>query len=411
MPGLMRRLAKIAVFLLVLPAHYAFAGDTAQIKVMTQNQYLGADLTPLVAAGDDLAAFNQALIDVLEAIGNSNYPERVESLAQTIADGGSDLVGLQEIWAFGCTPTPFAFVPDPCGYFGPAFNDHLQATMDALLDLGADYYVAARVQNLTVEPVLFPGFPAGIPVDINTDGFPDILVTVKDRDVILARGNIDATPVAYPCTKPSLDGCNFEFVASLPDLTINGSTIAIDIERSFVAVDAMVRGNAFRFVNTHLEVRFPSPIDPLSRIFQSVQATELIGTLAAYPAPPGTRLIVVGDINSDPEDPYPSPSTGPFLTPYQQFVTGLSYLGDQISSPLIDTWTLNRKQSPGLTCCEAADLLNPLSIHDRRVDMIFSLNEPDKVKSRTLNTRPQDKTASGLWPSDHATVAAKLKFK
>ena len=406
-----QRLSILAIFLLALPAHPVLADDVAKIKVMTQNQYLGADLSPLIAAGDDLALFNQALVDVLEAIGASNYPERVESLARTIAKGGSDLIGLQEIWAFGCTPAPFASVPDPCGYFGPAFNDHLEATVDALLDIGADYYVAARSQNLTVEPVLFPGFPAGIPVDINTDGSPDILVTVKDRDAILARSNIVATPFTYPCTKPSLDGCNFEFVASLPDLVIGGSTIEINIERGFVAVDAVVRGDAFRFVNTHLEVRFPSPVNNLSRIFQSVQASELIGTLAAFPPPPGTRLIVVGDINSDPDDPYPAPGFGDFLTPYQQFVLGLSYQGVPISEPYVDTWTLNRKPSPGLTCCEAADLLNPVSIHDRRVDMIFSLDVPDKVKAETRNTRPKDKTLSGLWPSDHATVAAKLKFK
>ena len=59
---------------------------------------------------------------------------------------------------------------------------------------------------------------------------------------------------------------------------------------------------------------------------------------------------------------------------------------------------------------------NAKSIHDRRVDVIFSLDKPEKVRARTLNTRPRNKTPSlpwfpdRLWPSDHATVVAKLWF-
>lgn len=382
-----RRSALAAIFLLFLPAGSALADDVGLVKVITQNQYLGADLTPLLLAGNDPVAVNQALIDILLTIGANNYPERVQALAQTIADGANDLIGLQEVWAFDCTPTPFAPIPDPCSYFGPAFNDHLQATLDALLDLGADYYLAAQVQNLAIEAVLFPGFPPGFPIDINLDGLPDVVVAARDRDVILARGSVVATPAPYPCVKPSLDGCNFENVIPL---SVGG--LEINLERGFVAVDAIVRGDAYRFVNTHLEVESPAPI------VQSLQASELIGMLAAYPPLSGTRLLVVGDINSDPDDPDLSDD---FPTPYHQFET----------AGYTDTWTLNRKESPGLTCCEAEDLLNEVSIHDRRVDMIFALDAPDKVMAKILNTRPQDKTASGLWPSDHATVAAKLKFR
>ena len=408
----MARLLALATFYVLFSfAHVQADNDKVVIKVMTQNQYLGADLSQILTAGNDPVLFNQALIDVLNDIGNSNYPERVLSLAETIADSNSDLIGLQEIWAFGCTPTPFSSVTDPCNYFGPAFNDHLEATMDALADLGADYYVAARVQNLTVDPVLIPIFPVpGIPVDIDFNGLPDILVTVKDRDAILARGDIVTEVVDYDCAKESLEGCNFETVAALPPLDINGISFQIKIERGFVAVDATIRGEPIRFVDTHFEVRFPNPADLTSRVVQSVQASELLGWLAAYPPPAGTRLIVVGDINSDPDDPYPRPASGPFLTPYQQFVSGRDYLDAQISQAYNDVWTLKKKQKPGLTCCEAGDLLNPKSIHDRRVDMIFSLDEPDKVKARTLNTRKKDKTPSGLWPSDHATVVARLRF-
>jgi len=392
----------IAMGMLLVPLANVHADDEARIKVMTQNQYLGADLTPLVTAGGDPNAFNAAMIGVLQAISASNYPERVHRLAQTIADSDADLVALQEMWKLDCIPTSQT-IPDPCGLFGPAFNDHLQDTLDALGGIGADYYPAAQSRNVTVQ---FVGFPVpGLPLFLDPDPFPDVFVTIVDRDVILAHGEVTAEPVDFYCVKPSLDGCNFETVAST-DI----GPIALDIERGFVAVDAKVRGNRYRFVNTHLEVRFPDPTNPFSRFIQSVQATELIGLLASQPPTPDTELMVVGDINSAPDDPYPSPTTGPFLTPYQQFVSGLSFQGAPISAPYNDVWSTKYEERPGPTCCEAANLRNRVSDHDRRIDIVFSATVPDKIRARTLNTKPNDKTASGLWPSDHATVVAELEF-
>jgi hypothetical protein len=88
----------------------------------------------------------------------------------------------------------------------------------------------------------------------------------------------------------------------------------------------------------------------------------------------------------------------------------MTLAGAWISDAYNDVWTLQRKQKPGLTCCEAADLRNAVSNHDRRVDMIFSLSVPKKVKAKVLNTKRKGKKASGLWPSDHATVTAKIEF-
>lgn len=398
-PGLLVAAASI---LLLTPFSQALADDDAKINVMTQNQYLGADLAPIVSAGDNPDLFNSAVIAALQSISANNYPERVNALAKTIAKKKPHIVALQEMWSFGCIPTS-PTIADPCGLFGPAFNDHLTATLAALNEHGANYYEAATVQNLTIVDV---GFPVpGIPVflDLNLD--PDIFVTVIDRDVILARGDVMTTPVTYACVWPSQDGCNFDIVASA---SLGGNPLRI--ERGFVAVDAVVKGDSYRVVNTHLEVRFPDPENLQSRIVQSIQATELLGTLAYQPGPPGSRLLLLGDINSDPNDPYPSEESGPFLTPYQQFVTGLTFDATQFPLDFNDVWTLQRKQKPGLTCCEAPDLRNETSIHERRVDMIFSESSPDKVKAKVLNTRPKDKTESGLWPSDHAPVVAKLRF-
>ena len=116
----------------------------------------------------------------------------------------------------------------------------------------------------------------------------------------------------------------------------------------------------------------------------------------------------MGDFNSDPNDVPPAL----FLTPYQQITSGLAIDGTPVSMAFSDTWLLRPQDQPGLTCCEDGDLLNATSDHDRRVDIIFSKSAPDNVNaSKVLNTSPDDKTASGLWPSDHASVDAMLQFR
>ncbi len=318
--GLAGFILTIVFSVLIVPADVAADSAKAKIRVMTQNQYLGADLAPIVEA-ETPSEFNTAVIVALSDVAANNYPERVQSLAATIANRSPHFVGLQEMFAFECTPISFT-IPDPCARFEPAFNDHVTATLTALDVLGVNYYEAGTVKNLSLDFV-FPGPTSvfgipGIPVFLDFDFLPDIFVTVIDRDVILARSDIIATPTPFICAKPSMNGCNYVNVA--------GTSVAgvpINIERGFVAVDATIKGDAFRFVNTHLEVRFPDPDDLLSMGLQALQSTELLFALTTNPEPADSRVIVVGDFNSDPNDMPPAP----FLTPYRQFVSGLAIDG------------------------------------------------------------------------------------
>jgi len=403
-PALPGIILTIAISLILTPVDGAAGGAKAKLRVMTQNQYLGADLAPIVAA-ETAGEFNDAVIVALSDVAANNYPERVQSLAATIANRSPHLVGLQEMFAFQCYPVSFT-IPDPCAAFGPAFNDHLTATLAALGDLGANYYEAATVKNLSLDFV-FPGPTSGfgvpgIPVFLDLDFLPDIFVTVIDRDVILARSDVFATPAPFVCAKPSMDGCNYFNVA---ETAVAG--IPINIERGFVAVDATIKGDQFRFVNTHLEVRLPDPDNVLSNALQAQQATELLLFMTLQPEPADSRVVVVGDFNSDPNDV----PLIPIVTPYLQITNGIAINGVPVSLPFSDTWLLRGKDDAGLTCCEDGDLLNVTSAHERRVDIIFSKTAPDKVNaSRVLNTKTIDKTPSGLWPSDHATVDALLKY-
>ena len=249
--------------------------------------------------------------------------------------------------------------------------------------LGSAYAVAARVENFKL--VSFGAYP-GIPFLYNN--VPAYLQVI-DRDVILARSNVTTSVFkGYPCGKPSLDGCNYQ--VDLP-LTQLGTSI----KRGFVMVDASVNGKTYRFVNTHLENE-AGPFIPGE--VQSAQASQLIQT-ALSTTPSGARLIIVGDTNSAPTDP---PASVP--TPYMLFA----------AAGLVDTWLLRPGNVAGLSCCQLENLANRVSALTRRVDLILARERPFNVKeARLIGEVAADRLAPpglGLWPSDHASVAAGMQY-
>ncbi len=405
----LRKLVSALVLLSASLSQVAFAGGDrhvgrfVDIVVMTQNQYLGADLVPIVAA-PDAETYNLEVIKALTTIANNNLPERAQALAETIAQRRPHLVALQEVFAFECIDL---FGTGGCAAFDGAFNDHLTATTAALADLGAHYNVAAVVQNLTLPPP-FLGLP-GIPVVLDP-ALPPIFVSVIDRDVILARSDIETTKVDFGCARVSIDGCNFETVAeaSLPN-PAGGDPIPLRIERGFVAVDATINGADYRFVNTHFEVQNPSP-DPQAPILQAAQASELWSAIL-FNQQFGQRLIVAGDINSSPDDaPFPGPGGSTVQPPYAQLANGTDLFGSPLPYAMKDVWTQLRFKRKGYTCCQLADLSNARSMHDERIDVVFTYPAAKRAFANVLDSRVWDKTQSGLWPSDHGSVIAWLKY-
>lgn len=385
------RLRALATAMLVTSC----AAVAADIDVMTQNQYLGADLAPVLGAATadpfDPVAFNTAVVATLGKIAATRPAERVRALADEIADRRPDVVGVQEAYAFGCmplggsTPEPGKGCDDPS--IRTAFTDHLQDTERAL---HGKYVLAGRVTNLSI---------LAIPFTVNGHS---ALLSVVDRDAIFVRKSLRANAVdlvaAAGCRKRSDQGCNFDVAP--PTFTTALGPIAI--ERGFLAVDVTVAGRAYRVFNTHLEQRLLAPNLPDTRLLQVGQANQLL--LAALIPLPGRRVIVMGDFNSSPEDTIPG-----VPTPYQLF---------SVVGGFTDAWVMGVhgwRADPGLTCCQAEDLLNRKSRLYERIDLIFSLTTPTRVvDAQLIGDRIDDKTRppgrGGLWPSDHAAVAATLKF-
>jgi endonuclease/exonuclease/phosphatase family metal-dependent hydrolase len=384
------------VHVLVLGISAPASADVRTIKVMTQNQYLGADLAPLILAQTP-EEFAAALTAVLTQIAANDFPLRSRRLATEIALTRPDLVALQEVVDIrlnGANP-------------GPPFVDHLARTLADLAARSQRYVVAATVANVSLT----------IPIDVDADGDVD-LVSVVDRDVILAREDVAFTrlaghftagglcgvpipnpvPVApFPVTlqsMPSADGCNYTVGAAL-----NTPFGPLTSERGFVGVDATVRGRPYRVVNTHLEISRPDPGNPASGIFQTLQAVELVGTLQAL-TPPDMTLVVLGDFNSSPNDV----PIGGIVPPYP-LIAGSGYG---------DVWKTNRLaflDPEGFTCCQAEDLSNTSSQMDERIDVIFVRGAsfvPFAFVTGRVPLFPLRRPPN--WASDHGGVFAELFF-
>jgi hypothetical protein len=367
----------------------ASAAAAADIDVMTQNQYLGADIAPLVEPGISQDEFLARVAIALQQVAENRPRERIVALAAEIAARQPHLVGLQEVFAFSCVNmSPLA---DVCGQLPPAFNDHL-----ALLEqsLGDSYRVVATVQNLDVALPFFVVEELGI----------GAIIGVVDRDVILARRDVEAAPLPpalrdLTCAESlrSADGCRYT-------VTVPLDALGTRIFRGYVAATASVGGRPYLFVNTHLETREPFAF------FQSLQAMELAGTVGFLGGYLGVPVVAVGDFNSSPNDT--NPVDVPPIFPGVPAQVPSPYM--TMSSMMSDAWLFRPGNVAGLSCCQLADLSNHKSQLSERIDLIWSSVPPLKVKQArvigdTVNTRTSP-PGRGKWPSDHGSVAATLQL-
>ena len=334
------------------------------VTVMTRNVYLGADLSPLLAAPPPLVAFVAA--ETFAKIKATDFPARAEVLAGEFAATNPHLIGLQEATLYRVqTPGDAAL-----GGTTPAttvFQDFLEILLDALRVRGLDYAVAVVQENTDAEVPVFTGNgPDGLPT------FTDVRLT--DRDVILARRDVafsDPERAHYAVNQPFV-------IAGRPMVFLRGWTSLV----------ASVGGHTFRFFNTHLEVETFATV-------QVSQALELLGVTRAEPLP----VLLVGDFNSD---------AGGTQTPTYGLLAAAGFQ---------DAWLqVHPPRGEGFTCCHAADLRNEEPTLDHRIVLVWigdgfmtrHRRAGGRVHATVVGDEPADRTPSGLWPSDHAGVAATL---
>lgn len=291
------------------------------------------------------------------------------ALANEIALVQPHLIGLQEVVeVFEQFPSDAIL-----GELTPNATDEIVDFLDVLLEelarRGVDYEVAAEQVGADLELPRFDGLVDGQPV------FTD--VRSRFSDVILRRAGVETSPLFA-----------INYAAGLPIPTLPG----VVVERNAVGVLAIVRGNTFRFVSTHVEPLVPGlPDDSQPQLGQVLELIELLSTEHE----PTLPTVVVGDFNSPAE-----------LGASYQLMAGAGYT---------DVWTVRAPLGQsGLTCCQEVVLTNPESSLSERIDFVWTSNVTlsSPVLAFTLGDQPffRTRTRPRLWPSDHAGVTALLRF-
>ena len=80
---------------------------------------------------------------------------------------------------------------------------------------------------------------------------------------------------------------------------------------------------------------------------------------------------------------------------------------------LVDLWTRLRGGGTGYSCClDNSDMSDTTpAAFDHRIDLIFSKPALLVLKGRVVGKSQSDRTANGLWPSDHAGAVLTLRLK
>jgi endonuclease/exonuclease/phosphatase family metal-dependent hydrolase len=328
------------------------AAPAADITVMTQNLYVGADVDLVIRAlatpdpNDDFAA----LMFAIETVGKTDFPARAQAIADQIARARPHAVGLQEVSEINIDLRPL-------GVNAVVHQDFLALLQDALAARGLHYELAATSDNIDVNLV------SG-------------LVHLQDHDALL----VDADRV----TIDAASGQNF---------SVNLGQVAegVVLIRGWVYARTTIAGQSYTFASAHTEANLAGAPPGLLGQIRAAQVGEIVATLGA-----SERVIVMGDLNDTPGSPMYGVLTGAGFTDgwrtMRPGVAGLTCchgadLSEQIANfdQRIDyVWTRGLGRDAG----------NVQGSIDR-----FGEVPADRVAG----------PAYPIWPSDHAGLLAALR--
>ncbi len=337
-------------------------GAPRELTVMTQNLYLGSSLGPALEA-ETPEQFVEAVARIFATVQYTNFPARAQAIAAEIQAREPDLIGLQEVskWTTeGLNPPP--------GY------DFLAILESDLAGLGLHYEVASVSHNAHIGPAPLVGSGGSCPV---VEGQFTCGVTLEDRDVILVNEET-----------PGLTWGNPQSGRYATQETIESPVGPLSFDRGWASIDARLKQQPFRFVDTHLETEEAPAI-------QEAEAAEFL----AGPARGGT-VVATGDFNSAAD----GSTTGSYA---------------QLTAPgrFRDAWDEGTLGS-GYSCCQESNtpplapgaLNNPVSTVRTRIDLILARGAARPSGEAALVGDTPFQAEPPFWPSDHAGVVARVRL-
>lgn len=347
----------LAFALAIAPAAAAEAPKRKRpvdVTVMTRNVYLGGDIfRPIPAQTRD--EFERLAGELWTEVQSTDFPTRARELAKEVRRTKPDLIGLQEValWRRG-----------PDGVKDGATTPSTQVVYDFLRTLRAElkraglrYAVGTKQREADIEAPIAAGY--------------DVRLTMFDVVLVRKRKDLKVTGRLH---------ANYE-----TDIPVPTPVGTLTSTRGYAAVDVRFQRKRLRFVNTHLEAFLDAT--------REAQARELIAR--GGPLRGKRQLIVVGDMNSDPNGTE-SPS-GAF-----DILAGFG---------LVDTWA--RRFGPGFSCClNQSDARDPNADgFDHRIDLILAKPRLRALRGQVVGDQLGNRAPNGLWPSDHAGVVTRLRLR
>ena len=346
------RVKGAAALVALLACVAASAGEAKRspvtLRVMTRNLYLGANLDAIVQAKSAGEAFS-AVERGWGDVQANDFPTRARAIAKEIADARPDFVGLQELSLYR-TQTPADFTVSPSTTVALDYAKELRKALAAR---------KLRYRFLAIGSATDAELPSGDPPKL------DIRLTIRDGLLVRRDERIKIRRVRtglYSTTTPLFGG----FVVA---------------KRGWVLADATIGGRTFRVITTHLE--------SFNDASQVAQGRELVAT--GGPTRTSLPTVLLGDLNSRADG------------------TGTPTHANLLAEGFQDAWSQAHPAEIGLTCCHGADLREVGGPFYSRIDYVLLRNGFRASAAGITGEAPGDRL-SGLWPSDHAGVWARLRL-
>jgi hypothetical protein len=351
----------LIVFALVVPAvaqnrpldPFLQGQGTLKLKVMTYNMDVGTEYAGMTDR--NLVNFLQAADNMVLSIRASDPVGRTQAIARQIVASKPALVSLQEVATLSTGPTKENLTSE---------FDYLQLLLGALSAQGVPYMPVAWSTT----------WDATVPT---TTGFARNTWSVY----VLARADLGSEGFSFAGSQGgtftntlvvhlyALDG-----FASCPVTLKSDGSCRMPWPRGWAYTDVSYRGQQFRIIGAHL--------DSASAIYEVPQGLELLNGPANTPLP----VIVAADLNCDcsnRDDP-----TAATCTNFS-------------SAGFTDAWAAANPLGTGYT--------KHLPLMSQRSDYVMFRGRFHVQAAEIVGDQIADKTATGLWPSDHAGVVVRLQ--